>query len=109
MYFQAIDGYEYREGETWKADSSFGSLQGPIKAIAESDNSGADLRVFMCKDEAFYGVVGRAWVATLCYYDPTSSNPYLSSYGYNTGVNEKRQNVLATSEVIDQVHTFICS
>ena len=57
----------------------------------------------MCKDEAFYGVVGRAWVATLCYYDPTSSNPYLSSYGYNTGVNEKRQNVLATSEVIDNI------
>ena len=94
MYFQAIDGYEYREGETWKADSSFGSLYGPIYDIAHADNSGADLRVFMCKDEAFYGVVGRAWVGTLCGYDPL-----IHSYGYNAGVNEKRENVLATSEV----------
>ena len=52
----------------------------------------------MCKDEAFYGVVGRAWVGTLCGYDPL-----IHSYGYNAGVNEKRQNVLATSEVIDYI------
>ena len=44
----------------------------------------------MCKDNAFYGVIGIAWVGTLC----KTSYP-----GYNAGVNEKRQNILATSEV----------
>ena len=44
----------------------------------------------MCKDTAFYGVIGIAWVGTLC--KTTYS-------GYNAGVNEKRQNILATSEV----------
>ena len=52
--------------------------------------SGADLGVFMCKDPEFYGVVGLAWVGTMC--KTTWS-------GYNAGVNEKRENVLATSEV----------
>ena len=44
----------------------------------------------MCKDSAFYGTVGLAWVGTMC-------KTYYS--GYNAGVNEKRENVLATSEV----------
>ena len=87
---QAIGGYTYHADQSWKADSSSGSLDGPIKSIAASDNSGADLGVFMCKDTEFYGVVGLAWVGTMCKtYWP----------GYNAGVNEKRQNVLATSEV----------
>jgi hypothetical protein len=44
----------------------------------------------MCKDSEFYGVVGLAWVGTMCkIYWP----------GYNAGVNEKRDNILATSEV----------
>ena len=34
------------------------------------------------------GVIGVAWVGTLC-----------TKYGLNAGLNEKRQNVLATSEV----------
>ena len=45
----------------------------------------------MCKDSAFYGVVGLAWVGTMC----------KGWAGYNAGVNEKRGNVLATSEVIN--------
>ena len=44
----------------------------------------------MCKDQAFYGVVGLAWVGTMC---------KTSWKGYNAGVNEKRGNVLSTSEV----------
>ena len=44
----------------------------------------------MCKDQAFYGVVGLAWVGTMC---------KTSWSGYNAGVNEKRGNVLSTSEV----------
>merc|ERR1712172_61399 len=83
-------GYSYHADQTWKADSSSGSLDGPIKSIAASDNSGADLNVFMCKDSALYGTVGRAWVGTMC----------KNWAGYNAGVNEKRENVLATSEVI---------
>ena len=47
----------------------------------------------MCKDPAFYGTVGLAWVGTMC-------KTYYS--GYNAGVNEKRENVLATSEVNHQ-------
>ena len=65
-------------------------MEGPIKSIAAADNSGADLNVFMCKDTAFHGVIGYGWLGTLC----KTSYP-----GFNTGVNEKRQNVLATSEV----------
>ena len=90
IIYQAIGGYTYHADQSWKADSSSGSLDGPIKSIAASDNSGADLGVFMCKDSEFYGVVGLAWVGTMCKtYWP----------GYNAGVNEKRQNVLSTSEV----------
>ena len=89
IIYQAIGGYTYHADQSWKADSSSGSLDGPIKSIAASDNSGADLGVFMCKDSEFYGVVGLAWVGTMC----------KGWAGYNAGVNEKRQNVLATSEV----------
>ena len=88
-HFQAIGGYTYHAGQSWKAD--FGSLDGPIKTIAAGDNSGADLGVFMCKDPELSGVIGIAWVGFLC---RTSSFP-----GLNAGVNEKRENVLATSEV----------
>ena len=88
-YLQSL-GYTYHADQTWRADSDSGSLSGPIKSIAASDNSGADLGVFMCKDTEFYGVVGLAWVGTMCKtYWP----------GYNAGVNEKRENILATSEV----------
>ena len=36
------------------------------------------------------GVIGRAWLGQLC----------KNQLGYNAGVNEKRENVLVTSEVI---------
>ena len=86
-----MGGYTYHAGQSWKADPNSGSLDGPIKSIAADDDSGADLGVFMCKDPEFYGVIGLAWLGTLC---RTSSFP-----GQNAGVNEKRQNILATSEV----------
>ena len=93
IILQAIGGYTYHADQTWKAESDSNSLSGPIKDIAAADNSGADLGVFMCKDPAFYGTVGLAWVGTMC-------KTYYS--GYNAGVNEKRENVLATSEVNHQ-------
>ena len=37
------------------------------------------------------GVIGIAWVGTLC-----------TKYGTNAGLNEKRENVLATSEVTNK-------
>merc|ERR1712156_842260 len=91
VHIEAIGGYTHHPGQSWKADSDSGSLDGPIKDIAAADDSGADLGVFLCKDTSFYGVIGLAWVGTICKtYWP----------GYNAGVNEKRQNVLATSEVV---------
>merc|ERR1711935_489270 len=91
IHIEAIGGYTYHADQTWKAEPDSNSLSGPIKDIAAADNSGADLGVFMCKDSEFYGVVGLAWVGTMC-------KTYYS--GYNAGVNEKRENVLATSEVV---------
>ena len=89
LFQQVIGGYEYHADQSWKADSDSGNLEGPIKTIAAADTTGADLQVFLCKDTSFYGVIGLAWVGTMC----------KGWAGYNAGVNEKRQNVLATSEV----------
>ena len=86
---QVLGGYTYHADQTWKADPDFGSLDGPIKTIAAADNSGADLNVFVCKDTEAWGIVGLAWVGTMCKPWP----------GYNAGVNEKRSTVLGTSEV----------
>ena len=55
-FFQAIDGYSYESGQSWTAESSSGSLSGPIKAITAASNSNADLHVFLCKDPELYGM-----------------------------------------------------
>ena len=86
---QVLGAYTHHPGQTWRADPDSGALDGPIKAIAAADNSGADLNVFLCKDTEFFGIIGLAWVGTMCQGWP----------GYNAGVNEKRQNALSTSEV----------
>ena len=91
---QVITAYTHHPGQSWLADSDSGDLEGPIKNIAAADNSGADLNVFLCKDQQFYGVVGLAWVGTMCQGWP----------GYNAGVNEKRESVLGTSEVSSLCH-----
>ena len=44
----------------------------------------------LCILQTYLGVIGLAWVGTMC---------KTSWAGYNAGVNEKRENVLATSEV----------
>jgi len=85
---EAIGGYSYEAGESWRAEG--GDLSGAIKNITAASNSNADLHVFLCKDPEFYGVIGRAWLGQLC----------KNQLGYNAGVNEKRENVLATSEVV---------
>ena len=55
-FIQAIDGYSYEEGESWRAEDEGGSLDGPIKDITAASNSNADLHVFLCKDPEFYGM-----------------------------------------------------
>jgi hypothetical protein len=87
---EVLGSYTHHTGQSWKADSDSGSLDGPIKDIAASVGLGTDLNVFMCKDTEFYGVVGLAWVGTMCQ----------GWHGYNAGVNEKRGNVLSSSEVV---------
>ena len=46
----------------------------------------------MCKDPAFYGVIGLAWVGTIC--GPSSWK------GYKASINEKRESAVSTAEVI---------
>ena len=90
MISQAIGGYTYHPDQTWKAELEYGSLDGPAKQITMSDNSGADLNIFLCKDPQEFGVAGIAWVGSICKtYWP----------GYNAGIVEKRSTVLGTSEV----------
>lgn len=88
---ERVDDLTHHAGQTWKAESSSGSLSGPIKQITAASNSDANLFVYMAKDEAFYGVVGLAWVGTLC----RSFWP-----GYQASINEKRSSVLTSAEVV---------
>ena len=53
-FVQAIDGYSYEAGKSWKADS--GTLYGSVYDITVASNSNADLHVFLCKDPQFYGI-----------------------------------------------------
>ena len=64
----------------------------PLFAIAAADNSGADLNVFMCKDPKMHGNVGSVGIlGSMCKtYWP----------GLNSGINEKRYNVLSTSALV---------
>ena len=53
-FIQAIGGYSYEAGESWRAEG--GDLSGAIKNITAASNSNADLHVFLCKDPEFYGM-----------------------------------------------------
>ena len=63
-------------------------MEGPVKELTEASTSDAHLHVYMCKDQAMSGVVGIAWVGTLCKWK-----------GYQASVNEKRYDVVGTAEV----------
>lgn len=78
-------------GQTWKAEPDSNSLQGPIKTLTANSNVDADLWVYMAKDPAFYGVIGLAWVGTLC----RTWWP-----GYQASINEKRGSVLNTAQLV---------
>ena len=84
-------GYTHHAGYSWKAESDSGSLDGSILDITASSTSDAHLFVYMCKDPEFYGVVGLAWVGTLC--GPSSWK------GYKASINEKRESAVASAEV----------
>ena len=85
-------GYTHHSGQNWRAESDSGSLDGPIKSITYASSSNAHLFVYLCKDPAFSGVIGLAWVGTLC--GPSSWK------GYKASINEKRQNSVATAKVV---------
>ena len=53
-FIQAIDGYSYEAGESWKAD--FETIYGPVYDITAASNSNADVHVFLCKDSAISGM-----------------------------------------------------
>ena len=84
--------YTYHEGQTWRAESSSGSLSGPVKDITAASSSNAHLFVYLCKDPQMWGTIGIAWVGTLC--GPNSWK------GYKASVNEKRSSAVKTAEVI---------
>jgi len=81
--------YTYHQGQSWKAEPDSNSLQGPIKDLTSASTANANLWVYLCKDTEFYGVVGLAYVGSLCY-----------SKSYSCGVNEKRGNLVSTAEVV---------
>jgi len=85
-------GYTHHAGQVWRAEPDSGSLDGPIKSITYASSSNAHLFVYLCKDPAFYGVIGLAWVGTIC--GPNSWK------GYKASINEKRQNVVSTAKVV---------
>ena len=67
-------------------------MDGPIFQITASSSSNANLFVYLCKDPNFFGVIGLAWVGSLCVGDNLK--------GYRTSINEKRENAVATAEVV---------
>jgi len=92
IQLQRDGDYTHHSGQTWKADSDYGSLDGPIMDITYASSSNAHLFVYLCKDPAFYGVIGLAWVGTLC--GPNSWK------GYKASINEKRESAVSTAEVV---------
>ena len=83
--------YEWHEGNTWRADSTSGSLSGPIKDITTASTAEANLWVYFCKDQTEIGTVGLAWVGSLC---NSKWKPY------QAGITEKQDTVLNTAKVI---------
>lgn len=89
---ERVGDITHHVGETWRAESNSQSLQGPILDITENQPVEADLYVYLAKDPEFYGTIGLAWLGTLC---KRNTDP-----GYQAGISEKRENVLATAQVV---------
>ena len=60
-----------------------------IRSITSSNPVSADLYVYLCKDQQFFGTIGIAYLGTMCL-----------SKQYATSINEKRDNVINTAEVV---------
>ena len=82
--------YTHHSGQTWTATGD--NLDGPIMDITFASSSNAHLFVYLCKDPEMWGVIGIAWVGTLC--GPNSWK------GYKASINEKRQSAVSSAEVI---------
>lgn len=88
---ERVGDLTYHAGQTWRAESSSGSLSGPVKDLTAASTSGANLHVYMAKDQQYFGVVGVAWLGTLCV------GPWKP---YQASINEKRSSILSTAEVV---------
>jgi hypothetical protein len=62
VHIEVLGSYTYHADQTWTATGDI--LGGSVRDIAAADNSGADVRVFMCKDSSFYGTVANAGAGT---------------------------------------------
>ena len=82
--FQRVGDFTYHSGQTWKAEQSINHVNG----LTSSSSANANLWVYMCKDPNYSGVVGIAYVGTLC-----------QSKRYQCSINERRSNVVTTAEV----------
>ena len=85
----------YHSGYTWNAESGDGQddLGGKIKELTAASTVDANLWVYMAKDPNFYGVVGVAWLGTMC-------KGWAKPNGYTASITEKRSNALTTAEVV---------
>ena len=90
IQIQRDGDYTHHSGQTWTAEGS--TLDGPIMSITSASSSNANLFVYLCKDPQSWGVIGIAWVGTLC--GPNSWK------GYKASVNEKRSSAVKTAEVV---------
>ena len=81
----------HHASQKWRAEPLTGSLSGPIKDITESLTDNAKLWVYMAKDKKLHGTLGLAWIGTFC---------KTNSKGYQASINEKRDNVLTTAEIV---------
>ena len=85
----------YHSGYTWNAESSDGQddLDGAVKQLTAASTANANLWIYMAKDPNFFGVIGVAWVGTMC-------KGWAKPNGYTASINEKRSNALTSAEVV---------
>ena len=88
IQLERVGDLTHHENQRWKAKTKFLRR---MRRIIKRDETGADLYVFLTKDEQYYGTVGIAWVGTLCL--PTWP-------GSECGITEKRNTVLETAEIV---------
>ena len=91
FFTQRVGDLTYHSGYTWKAEA-VDDLGGKVKELTAASTADANLWVYMAKDPYFYGIVGAAYIGTMCKgWEP---------YGITASISEKRSNVISTAEVV---------